>query len=265
MKNENTDLILNTAREAADKAAEIIMGLFHKAEINEKGTNNLVTEADVKSEAAVREIILRDFPEHSILGEEEGGDENFNAENLWIIDPLDGTNNYAQGFPFFSVSIAYAEKGEVKVGIVLDPIRNECFHAIKGGGAFLNGRPLTASKRELGSSLVAVGFHYDRGAMMRSTLASIQRLFENNIRGIRRTGSAALDFCYVAAGRTDAYVEYFLYAWDFAAGMLMINEAGGDCRDAAGNELSLSSNTIAVCNGCFTDDFINIVKYQPGK
>jgi len=264
MMTENTQDIIKTAKEASKAASEIIMSLMNKAKIDIKGINNLVTEADLKSEEAIRAIILRDFPTHSIFGEEGGGEKNFNVDHLWIIDPLDGTNNYAHGFPFFCVSIAYAEKGEVKAGIVFDPIRNEMFQTMKGCGAFLNGTQIFVSDRSLDSALVSAGFYYDRGEIMRTTLKSIQRLFENNIRGIRRTGSAALDCCYVAAGRTDAYFEYLLYPWDFAAGMLIINEAGGDSRDASGAKLSIESNTIAVSNGSFTNEFISLIKYPAG-
>ncbi|HAK45954.1 MAG TPA: inositol monophosphatase [Spirochaeta sp.] len=259
--HEDTEQILLTAKKAAAAASEIIMGLQDKAKIDDKGINNLVTEADVKSEEAIRKIILDSFPEHSILGEEGGGDTDFDADNLWVIDPLDGTNNYAHGFPFFSVSIAYSERGKTKVGLVFDPVRNEIFHAISGKGAFLNEIPISVTDNKLTQALVITGFYYDRGDIMRSTLAMLQRLFENNIRGVRRTGSAALDFSYVAAGRADAYVEYMLSPWDFAAGMLILTEAGGDCRQADGKPLTLKSNTLAVSNGAFTDELLKLVRY----
>ncbi|MDC7124630.1 MAG: inositol monophosphatase family protein [Spirochaetales bacterium] len=258
--NSNYIEILETAKKAAAAAAEIIISLQNKAKISEKGINNLVTEADIKSEAIIRQIILKAFPKHSILGEEGGGEDNMDAPHLWIIDPLDGTNNYAHGFPFFSTSIAYAENGKVKVGLVLDPTKNELFTAIEGEGAFLNGEKIKVSDKDLLSSLVSVGFYYDRGEMMRTTLKTIEKLFEHNIQGIRRTGSAAIDFCYVAAGRTDAYVEYFLSPWDFAAGMLILQEAGGVCKDAKGNTLSIKSKNIAVSNGTCTEEFLRIVK-----
>ncbi len=258
---ENKEKILETAKEAAEEASRIIMEFLNKASISNKGTNNLVTEADVRSEKAVREIISREFPSHSILGEENGGEKNHEAENLWIIDPLDGTNNYAHGFPFFSVSIGYAEKGLMKVGYVLDVIRNERFHAIEGAGAFCNGKPIRVSERNLNEALVGTGFYYDRGTMMQSTLKSIGRLFENNIRGIRRTGSSALDICFVAAGRLDAYFEYKLGRWDFAAGMLILREAGGDCRDATGRQLTLESESYVFSNGVFADRLIELVRY----
>lgn len=258
---ENSAQILSTAIEASKAAAEIIINLFNNTEIDEKGTNNLVTEADVRSEKAIKEIILKNFPDHSILGEESGGETNYDVDSLWVIDPLDGTNNYACSYPFFAISIAYAEKGEVQVGLILDPLRNESFHAVKCKGAFLNNSPIEVSNRKLNQAIVMTGFYYDRGDMMRKTLASIQRLFENNIRGLRRTGSAALDLCYVAAGRADAYIEYALHSWDFAAGMLILDEAGGECRQADGMPLTLKSNTIAVCNGVFSDELLELVRY----
>jgi len=261
----NTTTILKTAEEAAIRAGEIILQYYNITRVDEKGAGNLVTEADLKSEKAIREIILRDFPEHSILGEEEGGEEDVNADKLWIIDPLDGTNNYAHGLPVFSVSIAYAEKGEVLAGLVFNPILGETFTAEKGKGAYLNSKPIRTSRRILSEALIGTGFYYDRGEMMHSTLDSIGRLFENGIHGIRRSGSAALDFCYVASGRLDAYFEYHLGAWDFAAGMLIVNEAGGECRDASGNPLSLSSETFAICNGQFSDELISLVQYPRGE
>ncbi len=258
---ENLEKILSTASAAAAEAAKIIMDLQSRAKVNYKGTNNLVTEADVKSEAAIREIILKTFPNHSICGEEEGGEENLNSSNLWIIDPLDGTNNFAHGFPFFSVSIAYAEHGEVKMGYILDPIRNECFHAAAGGGAFLNNNPIHVSDRPLEQAIIGTGFYYDRGEIMKATLRSVEKLFENNARGMRRTGSAALDICYVAAGRLDGFFEYKLGTWDFAAGMLIVKEAGGLCNDAAGNQMTLNSKTYVFSNGCCTEELLKIVRY----
>jgi myo-inositol-1(or 4)-monophosphatase len=260
--NTDTNEILKTAGTAAKRAGEIILQYFNNAKIDEKGAGNLVTEADLKSEKAIRKIILDAYPDHSILGEEEGGESDVFADNLWIIDPLDGTNNYAHGFPVFSVSIAYAEKGEVLTALVFNPLNNETFTAVKGEGAFLNSKPISTSKRTLKEALICVGFYYDRGAMMRSTLDSIGKLFEHGIHGIRRTGSAALDFCYVASGRFDAYFEYHLGTWDFAAGMLIIKEAGGECRDSEGNPMTLESETFAVCNGVFTDELVEIVRYS---
>ena len=257
----DTDMILETAEKAASIAGEIILKYYNRAATEEKSAGNLVTEADLKSEAAVKDLITANFPSHSILGEEGGGETDVNAESLWLIDPLDGTNNYAHGFPFFSVSIAYAEKGEVVAGVVYDPLKNELFSAVRGGGAFLNGSPIRVSGRKLKDALIGTGFYYDRGRMMKSTLESIGRLFENGIHGIRRAGSAALDFCYVASGRLDGYFEYQLNPWDFAAGMLILKEAGGDGRDAEGACLTLESKTFAITNGIFTDEFIDLVRY----
>ncbi|MDC7227506.1 MAG: inositol monophosphatase family protein [Spirochaetales bacterium] len=262
--SDNIEKILETAAAAAEAAGGIIMSFLNKARIDDKGVNNLVTEADISSEKAIRKIITERYPDHSIMGEEGGGEADPEAEHLWIIDPLDGTNNFAHGFPFFAVSIAYAQKGIVKVGYVYDPVHDEIFHAVKDGGAFLNGTPIKVSEQALNKALIITGFYYDRGEMMRNTLVMVQRLFEQNIRGIRRTGSAALDCCYVASGRADAYVEYQLHTWDFAAGMLIISEAGGDCRQADGRYLGIDSESIAVCNGVFTEKLIELVKYPVG-
>jgi myo-inositol-1(or 4)-monophosphatase len=208
-------------------------------------------------------MIRKKYPSHSVLAEERHEDTDVLSKSLWIIDPLDGTNNYAHTTPHFCVSIAYAEKGRILAGVVLDPMRKELFTAARGGGAFLNGTRISVSKTAVISrAIITTGFYYDRGRLMEKTLAAIHSLFKADIRGIRRLGSAALDLCWVACGRFDGYFEYRLSPWDFAAGMLIIREAGGKCSDREGKELGLTSKSAAVSNGRIRREFIRIVKWQ---
>ncbi len=257
------DKPIQVAQEAARRAGKIIMEQQGRALISEKARNNLVTEADLAAQETIIKIIGEHFPAHSIIAEEQDLSAHSGAANLWIIDPLDGTNNFAHTIPHFNISIAHARSGRVASGVVFDPVRGEMFTALRGKGAFLNGEPINVSEaRSLQEAIVATGFYYDRGLIMRKTLNSIEKLFEANIHGIRRFGSAALDLCWVACGRFDAYYEYKLSTWDFAAGMLLVEEAKGRCTDHKGARLDLNSTGIAVSNGKFHDEFINIVGWK---
>ncbi len=259
------DIMLELAQLAARRAGKIIISKQGKTEFAEKADHNLVTVADYAAQEIIINTIQESFPDHSFIAEENDLSANINSANLWIIDPLDGTNNYAHAIPHFSISIAYARFGQVKAGIVFDPERNEMFSAAAGQGAFLNGKPIQVSgAASLQEAIVATGFYYDRGAMMRKTLNSIEKLFEANIHGIRRFGSAALDLCWVACGRFDAYFEYNLSVWDFAAGMLIVQEAGGSCSDHHRNPLNLKSKGIVVSNSKFHEDFLEIVRWNNG-
>ncbi len=255
--------ILQCAVDAAKAAGEIMVRDFRTVTATEKSRNNLVTETDLKCESEIVSMIRSRYPSHMILAEERHEDTDVLADRLWIIDPLDGTNNYAHGIPHFCVSIAYAERGEVIAGVVLDPMRNELFTATRGGGAFLNGERMSVSGTErVSASIITTGFYYDRGAMMERTLDTIHSLFGANIRGVRRLGSAALDLCWVACGRFDGYFEYRLSPWDFAAGMLLVREAGGRCSDREGMELRLTSKSVVASNGRIHDEFLRIVKWK---
>ncbi len=193
--------------------------------IRYKGEIDPVTEIDQRSEAFILAEIQRRFPGHQILAEESGSSAG-SAEYLWVVDPLDGTVNYAHGIPVFSVSIAYAFQGEIRLGVVLDPLRGELFRAEAGRGAWNNARPLkVSSTAELRRSLLATGFPYDIRTTAHDNLESFARL-SRQTQGVRRLGSAALDLCYVAAGRFDGYWERSLRPWDLAAGGLIAREAG---------------------------------------
>lgn len=245
------DDILETAKEAARDAGTCLMDMLGKAAVSEKGmTHNLVTEADLAAEKLITDLILSRFPDHKLLLEEGQSTGGAEAEHLWIVDPLDATNNFAHNIPHFSVSIAYAHRGEVRVGAVIDPTRDELFHAVKGAGTFLNDHPVRVTEAvRLEECIVGTGFYYDRGAMMKRTLDSIHTLFTRNVRGIRRMGSAAIDIAWVACGRFDGFFEYRLEPWDYSAGMLLVSEAGGRCTDRSGQPLQIDSKSVIATNG----------------
>ncbi len=258
---------MNTHLEIAIKAAKLaskqILAIKDEFKVDFKDINDLVTDADIKSENIIKKVILEKFSDHSILGEESLSETDINSKNLWIIDPLDGTNNFANGIPQYSISIAYAEKGVVKVGVVYDPSKDEMFYATLNEGAFLNGNKIEASKKEdINQSIICTGFYYDRGIIMEKTLDIVKELFHLKIRGLRRMGSAALDLCWIACSRFDGYFEYQLNCWDFAAGVLIVNESGGLCRNINGEKADLKSYGIIASGIVLNDEFTNIVKWD---
>ncbi len=254
---------LALAKKAARQAGGCILKHYESPEIMEKESHNLVTAADLESEAMITGMIHEKFPDHALLAEEGRQDTALGSEHLWIIDPLDGTNNYAHHFPHFCVSIAYAKSGQLQVGVVYDPVREEMFSAARGAGAQLNGKPIAVSAaRNLQQALVGTGFYYERGFIMDLTLKKIRDLFKTNIHGIRRTGAAALDLSWIAAGRLDAFFEYRLSPWDFAAAALIIQEAGGRIINRCGQPLTLNSKGIVAANGHLMEPLLNIVQWQ---
>lgn len=252
---------LLSAVEVAKMAGEIINSMNGKADIAEKGQNfNLVTEADTAAEECILGALGEQFPEDTFLGEESATDADLTASRLWIVDPLDGTTNFAHGIPHYAVSIAFARNGVVQCGVIYNPVSGELFSAERGNGAACNGRPISVSAAsELTKAVIATGFYYERGPLMERTLESLRLLYKANIRGMRRMGSAALDLCYVACGRFDAYFEYRLSPWDFAAGMLLVEEAGGVFTDSDGNNNGLLSKGVTSSNGSLHDAFCSIV------
>jgi myo-inositol-1(or 4)-monophosphatase len=187
---------------------------------------DLVTEVDNRSEEMIIEKIEKNFSEHSILGE-EGGSVDKESEYTWIIDPIDGTNNYANGYPLYCVSIALEHKGEIVLGVVYLPKLDEMFSAVKESGAYLNGEEITVSKcKKLGNTLVSTGFPYDKVSAKIDNIKHFNKILME-VRGVRRSGTAAFDLCNVAAGRIDGLWEFKLKPWDIAAGKLFVREAGG--------------------------------------
>lgn len=237
--------------EAAARAGGAVVAHYFETgvTIREKASFNLVSDADLEAEEAVVKVIRETFPDHAILAEETHKHEG-DAEHLWVIDPLDGTNNFAHAVPHFAVSVAYCHRGRPVCGVVFNPVRGDWFTARRGGGAFANGRRVRAgNQQKLGEVLVALGFYYDRGAMMRATLAAIGDFFGHDIHGIRRMGTASLDLCYVGCGKFGVFFEYKLSAWDFAAGALFVEEAGGRITDCAGEPLPMAPSSVLATNG----------------
>lgn len=253
--------LLKIAKNAAAAGGEIIRHYFENGvEMREKGKVDFVSDADIEAEAAIASVIRLAFPEHSIMGEETH-EADASADQLWIVDPLDGTTNFAHGIPHIGVSIAYYENGVPTIGVVLNPITNDWYIAQKGKGATMNDQPAqVANHKQLDESLVAVGFYYDRGAMMQATLKAIDELFQNNIHGIRRFGTAALDLCLVGTGQFGAFFEYQLSPWDFAAGRLFVAEAGGQVTTCTGEELPVAKSTVLATNGVLHENVLQIVR-----
>jgi len=208
---------------------------------------DLVTEADKEAEAAIIKIIRGAFPDHAILAEESGASEHKSAHR-WIIDPLDGTTNFAHGFPAFCVSIAYEHRGRVQCGVVFDALHKDLFAAQRGEGATLNGKPIHVSKaKTLATSLLATGFAYDRRERRRFYLAFWEDMM-TRVEGVRRAGSAALDLASVACGRLDGFWEFGLKPWDVAAGALLVTEAGGTVTNMDGTPLDIAGAQILATN-----------------
>lgn len=221
---------LTKAMQWAKDAGDVTLHYFRNPNLKSVTKQNdfdVLTEADKASEKVIMGHILREFPSHSILSEESGSIDTADSEWLWVIDPLDGTTNFKQGLPVYSISIALQHKGETVAGVVYAPYIGEMFHAAKGFGAFLNGHPLYCSENDrLTTMVVATGMPYDRDRHPDNNLDNIARV-SMQVRGIRRMGSAAIDLAYTAAGYFDAYWELNLNLWDIAAGALIVQEAGG--------------------------------------
>jgi myo-inositol-1(or 4)-monophosphatase len=249
-----------TAIEAAQVAGAILSDYAREGfRVEYKDTVNLVTDADRRSEQAVIDVIHKSFPAHRILAEERGRQPGADADYQWIIDPLDGTTNFAHGYPAYCVSIGVEYRGVPILGIVLDPTRNEVFFAEAGRGAFLNDRPLRVShKPKLDVALLVTGFAYDIRVSPQNNLDNFSR-FALTAQGVRRTGTAALDLCYVAAGRFDGFWELKLHPWDTAAGVVIVREAGGRVTDFKGRPHSIYEASILATNGLIHDEMLAIL------
>ncbi|MCK4910245.1 MAG: inositol monophosphatase [Thermodesulfovibrionales bacterium] len=236
---------LDPAVRAAQKGGEVLkrnLGKISEADVSSKDPFDFVTRVDQESEEAVIGAIRDSYPGHHFLAEETLKEEA--GGYRWIIDPLDGTTNYIHGYPAFAVSVALEHEGEVVVGVVLDPLRDELFTAVKGEGAKLNGSPIrVAPFRGLDRSLIATGFPFRSKEMLDNYLSLFKRVFLK-VSGIRRAGAAALDFAHLAAGRCDGFFELGLSPWDIAAGGLLITEAGGRVTDFGGGGDFLDSGNI---------------------
>lgn len=235
--------------------------------IDFKGTGDLVTETDLKTEAAVTDEIKRLYPDHSIVCEEKTGDKQAEGDVVWYIDPVDGTTNFAHSFPFFSVSIGVEKAGEMVAACVYNPVQEELFYAHRGSGAYLNGEKINiSSTEELETSLLVTGFAYN----FRTTQGIESNFthfvdFSHKAQAIRRTGSASLDLCYVACGRFDGFWELNLHSWDVAAGYLIVEEAGGRVTGFSGEKFSISSKKILATNTLIHKEMIQVLMNKGEK
>lgn len=237
--------MMNIAVRAARNAGSVLLRYYDRIDtlsITSKGRNDFVTEVDRAAEQIIIKTLRDAYPNHAILAEESGRHEG--NEFQWVIDPLDGTTNYLHGFPQFSVSIALKHKGVLEHGVVYDPMRDEMFTASRGSGALMNDRRLRVSNRKsLDGALLGTGFPYSDHSNLDAYLGMFKDLLKPTA-GIRRPGSAALDFAYVAAGRIDGFWELGLSEWDFAAGALLVKEAGGTVSDISGGRRFLETGNV---------------------
>jgi myo-inositol-1(or 4)-monophosphatase len=252
---------LSVAWQAARLAGSLIRENWQRIkEVEYKSAIDLVTTTDRECEKRIVDLLFKNFPGHSILAEEQTAIAAPGSAYRWIVDPLDGTTNFAHSFPQFAVSIALEHEGEIVLGVVYDPLREERFSAIKGKGALLNDTPINISRvAELDKALLATGFPYDHRENVDFYLKFF-RTFMKKSQGIRRAGAAALDLCYVACGRLDGFWELKLHAWDTAAGSLIVREAGGAVTDFSGETFSIWGEETLASNGLIHQEMLEALK-----
>ena len=248
--------------EAAYAGAQVLRDRFGNiSQINKKGPFDLLTEADTASEKQILRILRKAFPDHAILAEESGANKG-TAEFQWLIDPLDGTANYAHQLPFFSISIALAMRDEIVLGLVLNPMDGELFSAISGTGAELNGKPIKVSSTpSVFESLLVTGFPYDVNEIVEPVMNRFSVLQQGS-QGVRRLGSAALDICYVACGRFEGFWEQNLKPWDKAAGAIIATEAGAEITDFSNRPFAINQNEILVTNGSIHQEMLSLLALE---
>ena len=252
------DVAIAAAKEAGGIHKKYFQGDF-KVE-TKSSPFDLLTIADTEAERAIMAVIKQYFPDHNFLAEEQSYDKT-SSEYTWIIDPLDGTNNFACGLPIFCASIALMHNNKINIGVIYDVMRDELFSAEKNQGATLNGKPIKVNTADtLDKSLIITGFYYSRGQEMIQTLETIRRFFHKHIVGLRRLGAAALDLCYIACGRASGFWEFELSPWDFAAGKLLIEEAGGKVTGKHGEEVSVTNRSFVVAsNGRIHNQMLGVL------
>lgn len=240
---------LNTAIEAAHKGGDLIMKYRERVDsipVERKARGDYASEIDRACEDVIRAELARRYPDHEILGEEHGrsGHKSGDRENVWLIDPIDGTSNYLRGIPHYAISIALSVRGRIEHGLVYDPVRDELFAASRGQGATLNNRRIRVSGRStLSSAVLGMAFPFRSRRLMPAYMGMFDALFEQ-CEDVRRAGAASLDLAYVASGRLDGYLELALKPWDIAAGALLVQEAGGVVMDIAGGDNWLHSGHV---------------------
>jgi len=254
-------VFLTTAIEAVVRAGDVQMAQFGQViRVDKKGAIDLVTEVDLAVEREFRELIAGRFPDHHVLAEEMGGSAAVPAGPCWVFDPIDGTTNYAHGLPIFCSSLALEIDGVPEVAAVYDPTRRELFTAERGAGAFLNGQPLRVSQADqLIDAMLVTGFPYDVHARV-NEIVGLFGAFVAHARAVRRLGSAALDLCYVAAGRMDGFWESDLKAWDIAGGALIVAEAGGRVTGTDGSAFASRGGHVLASNGRLHDAMLAVIR-----
>ena len=260
-------LYLTTAIEAVIKAGQLQMAQFGgDFQVTKKGEIDLVTEVDLAVERMFRALVAERFPGHQVLAEEMGGAAAAPAGPCWVFDPIDGTTNFAHGMPIFCSSLALEIDGVAEVAAIYDPTRKELFTAERGGGAFLNGTPLrVSSAARLLDAMLVTGFPYDIHSRVEE-IVGLFGAFVGRARAVRRLGSAAIDLCYVAAGRLDGFWESDLKPWDIAAGALIVAEAGGRITDMAGKPFTSRGGHVLATNGRLHEAMLDvIVSFRDGR
>jgi myo-inositol-1(or 4)-monophosphatase len=254
-------LLLTTAIEAVVQAGDLQMAHFGGTfQVDKKGTIDLVTEVDLAVERMFRALVAARFPDHQILAEELGGAAVVPPGPCWVFDPIDGTTNFAHGLPIFCASLALEIDGEAQIAAVYDPTRKELFTAERGGGAFLNGAPLRVSRTEgLVDAMLVTGFPYDVHSRV-DEIVGLFAAFVGQARAVRRLGSAAIDLCYVAAGRLDGFWESDLKPWDIAGGALIVAEAGGRVTGTDGSAFTSRGGHVLATNGRLHDDMLGVIR-----
>jgi myo-inositol-1(or 4)-monophosphatase len=254
-------LFLSTAIEAVVRAGDMQMAhVGRQVHVEKKGAIDLVTDVDLAVERMFRTLIAERFPDHCVLAEELGEADVTPAGPCWVFDPLDGTTNYAHGLPIFCASLALEIDGVAEVAAVYDPNRRELFTAERGAGAFVNGAPLRVSDaRDLVDAMLVTGFPYDVHARV-PEIVGLFGAFVGRARAVRRLGSAAIDLCWVAAGRMDGFWECDLKPWDLAGGALIVAEAGGRVTDTAGRPFTSRAGQVVASNGYVHDEMLRVIR-----
>jgi myo-inositol-1(or 4)-monophosphatase len=257
-------LFLATATEIVLRAGDIqLAGQASGFRVSKKGTIDLVTEIDLECERMCRKVLAERFPDHDVLAEELGGDADgaMRSRHRWVFDPLDGTTNYAHGLPIYCASLGLEVDGVREVAAVYDPSRKELFTAERGEGAYVNGHRLGVSDTSvLLDSLLVTGFPYDMHQQSGGELVDLFAAFLSRARAVRRLGSAALDLCYVAAGRFEAFWEQYLKPWDVAAGALIVEEAGGRVTGMDGTPFDPAAAHLVASNGRVHDQVLGVIR-----
>jgi myo-inositol-1(or 4)-monophosphatase len=252
---------LDAAIEAAKRAGIYLMeALEQKRDISKKGIVDIVTDADKGAEMIIHNIISEEYPDDEFLAE-EGTQDKGSTGLTWIVDPLDGTTNYAHRFPVFCVSIGLVKDGIPQAGVIYNPNLDELFSAHRGEGAFLNGDPIKVSdNNQLINSLLATGFPYDIRDSDADNMNNFYAFYKNGAQAVRRAGSAALDLAYTACGRFDGFWEMKLHPWDIAAGVLLVEEAGGKITDFDGNQMDLFKGEIVASNTAIHNEMLKVLR-----